>query len=415
MATLVENSTLQVFPIEFDDFFTKNNVVFKQISDKYRTIKQSVYPDKIIKSTKQLIDYMEKEMIFWDYPERNNNPLINSYKDWYKQALTSIIEASNTYNTNKDIGLRKFKESVSLIVSRCHISSSTKIAKLFKTLKDKSSYFFYGFDCALSLSNSNVHYSNPSWIEGFFHGLEYKKLISSIERIVEQHSQSFIDAIHDSERSINKIIENATALYHEQEGNLKNVVENTNKDLILYKQQYDNYVQEKETRILELEKTYEEKLRLSKPAEYWSKLEKSYKKSGIIWLIISSLIALITIFGLIFIIIFTPNLFEENAYWLDMLKDTALLTVITSIAIYILRITIKLSMSSFHLSRDAKEREQLSYFYLSLMNNQGVTEKERALILNALFSRSDTGLLKGESAPSMSANITELIDKDKSK
>ena len=49
------------------------------------------------------------------------------------------------------------------------------------------------------------------------------------------------------------------------------------------------------------------------------------------------------------------------------------------------------------------------------MESKGITEKERALIINSLFSRSDTGLLKGEAAPSMTANITELLDKDKSK
>ena len=86
----------------------------------------------------------------------------------------------------------------------------------------------------------------------------------------------------------------------------------------------------------------------------------------------------------------------------------------TSVAIYVLRITIKLAMSSFHLSRDAKEREQLAYFYLSLKKDAAISDTERAIVINALFSRSDTGLLKGDSSPSMSANVVELLDKDKS-
>lgn len=72
-----------------------------------------------------------------------------------------------------------------------------------------------------------------------------------------------------------------------------------------------------------------------------------------------------------------------------------------------------MAMSSYHLARDSKEREQLAYFYLSLMQTNGVTDKERAIILNSLFSRSDTGLLKGDSSPVMSSNVTDIIDKIK--
>ena len=78
-----------------------------------------------------------------------------------------------------------------------------------------------------------------------------------------------------------------------------------------------------------------------------------------------------------------------------------------------LRITIKMTLSSYHLARDSKEREQLSYFYLSLMQTNGVSDNERAIILNSLFSRSDTGLLKGDSSPIMSANVTDVINKMK--
>jgi len=87
-----------------------------------------------------------------------------------------------------------------------------------------------------------------------------------------------------------------------------------------------------------------------------------------------------------------------------------ILTVITSVLVYLVRYFIKMAMSSFHLSRDARERENLSHFYLALIENGAVTEKERAIILNSLFSRSDSGLLKGDSSPTMLTNPSDLID-----
>ena len=69
-------------------------------------------------------------------------------------------------------------------------------------------------------------------------------------------------------------------------------------------------------------------------------------------------------------------------------------------------------MSSYHLARDAKEREQLTYFYLSLINEKAVTDSERELVITSLFSRSDTGLLKGDSSPEIpTINLGDIISK----
>lgn len=107
---------------------------------------------------------------------------------------------------------------------------------------------------------------------------------------------------------------------------------------------------------------------------------------------------------------YLPNLFSKDSHWIEVFKNSAIITVMTSIAVYLLRLFVKMAVSSFHLSRDAKERNKLTYFYLALIEKKAVTEKERAIILNSLFSRADTGLLKGDSSPTMSGNVAELVD-----
>jgi hypothetical protein len=67
----------------------------------------------------------------------------------------------------------------------------------------------------------------------------------------------------------------------------------------------------------------------------------------------------------------------------------------------------KLTFSSFHLSRDAEEREQLTHFYLALKKDTAIEPEERQLILQSLFSRADTGLLKDDSSPTMPTSIIE--------
>ncbi len=58
--------------------------------------------------------------------------------------------------------------------------------------------------------------------------------------------------------------------------------------------------------------------------------------------------------------------------------------------------------------RDAEEREQLTYLYLSLNQNSQLDSSSRDIVLQALFSRTDTGLLAGDSSPSM-PGLNELI------
>lgn len=68
--------------------------------------------------------------------------------------------------------------------------------------------------------------------------------------------------------------------------------------------------------------------------------------------------------------------------------------------------------SSYHLARDAEERHTLTYFYLALLKDSAAKEEDKNLILQALFSRVETGLLKDDSGPTMPhENITKIIGK----
>ena len=58
--------------------------------------------------------------------------------------------------------------------------------------------------------------------------------------------------------------------------------------------------------------------------------------------------------------------------------------------------------------RDAEEREQLTYLYLALIQDVNIDQSSRDIVLQALFSRSETGLLQKDSSPSM-PGLAEMI------
>ena len=45
-----------------------------------------------------------------------------------------------------------------------------------------------------------------------------------------------------------------------------------------------------------------------------------------------------------------------------------------------------------------------------ITKSEPTTDKERALVINALFSRSDSGLLKNDAGPTMSGNVMDLVE-----
>jgi len=166
-------------------------------------------------------------------------------------------------------------------------------------------------------------------------------------------------------------------------------------------------------KIKDFEELYREKLKLEAPAKYWSDRAKKLRSEGNKWLIGLIVTILVGISLLIW------SLSEISAGTLDKIfqnNGTAIkwsvvfITLISFIA-FAIRIFSKLTFSSFHLVRDAEEREQLTYVYLALQKDKGVDQTERHLIMQSLFSRADSGLLKDDSGPTMPGHIIDQVTK----
>ncbi|WP_369385789.1 DUF6161 domain-containing protein [Mesobacillus boroniphilus] len=145
------------------------------------------------------------------------------------------------------------------------------------------------------------------------------------------------------------------------------------------------------------------KIKIVAPAEYWSQTRKGYWKTGALWIVaslVATVVFLVVINNLIIDLQATTSA-TSSTFTFDTIKYGILLTVFISIGVFIINFFIKLATSAFHLSRDANERMQLTHLYLALINENAITTEERSIVLQALFSRADTGLLKGDSSPTI--------------
>jgi len=162
-----------------------------------------------------------------------------------------------------------------------------------------------------------------------------------------------------------------------------------------------------EQRHKELEHLYQEKLRLKAPAEYWQQRAKSLGFHGGLWalLLILSASSMAIASGLFFWSWLHKPPIE---FGLLSLQGVALFGTSVAAGAYLLRTLSRLTFSAFHLKRDAEEREQLAYLYLALINEGAIDPSSRDIVLQALFSRADSGLLLGDSAPTM-PSVADVI------
>lgn len=181
--------------------------------------------------------------------------------------------------------------------------------------------------------------------------------------------------------------------------------------------EYTERLNKADERIAALEEAYSKKLQLEGPAQYWDKLAKSYLKRGwgLLFLTFALGMAMITILLNILLDIDAIPLFNQTELSLKTIRGSLILIVLTSIAGYLIHLFTKLSISSFHLSRDYRERFQLTNVFLAFLRDGDVKcdDQVKQIVMQALFSRSDTGLLKGEHSFKM-PGVADLVRKEES-
>lgn len=167
---------------------------------------------------------------------------------------------------------------------------------------------------------------------------------------------------------------------------------------------FETFDKESLLKLQELEKTYKEKLKLEGPATYWSQRAKSLKSQG--WFALVSLVLLILIicYSLSELLWKTPDQIFTSYFKGDhsaAIRWSIIYVTLISFLAFCVKAISKVMFSSFHLARDSEERHTLTYFYLALLKESEIDSEEKKLIMQSLFSRADTGLLKEDSSPTM--------------
>jgi len=172
-----------------------------------------------------------------------------------------------------------------------------------------------------------------------------------------------------------------------------------------YEQELSDAIEKARTDLEALTQTYDDKLALQAPVRYWKLQQEYHRKKLVLFGWVTGLATLVAILGLIG---FAWFVLDQKVSELIVGKLVTM-AVLTTFAIWAVRLCANLFMSHNHLHTDAQERRTMIHTYLSLLRQKNaLKEEERQLILQTLFRPNTTGMIKEDSGP---AHLVDLMNR----
>lgn len=343
---------------------------------------------------------------------------LNNSKEFFKRMKSQVLDLLNGNHTSYNIDSKLRHLITQLEQSKANnvyiFTSNAPETDFLQKVYEENPNFVTGSYNYLCNINSTVQ--SNDLLNGLLKGYEfrYQNKTSIIKRRTNEKSaintikNSFENYISETENEINEIISNSKENVDNQNLKFEELVENKNSQFQNWFSKSKNEISDfnnNSYKIIEqLEDTYRKKLQLEAPARYWNKKSQKYKtdaekaKTILIWIV-----SLFSIF-LVLLLVIAPDwifktVFKDNK--VAIVRWSILFITLISLLAYIIKALTRIMFSSFHLARDAEERHTLTYFYLALLKDTELNSEDRKLILQSLFSRTDTGLLKDDNGIKM--------------
>lgn len=226
---------------------------------------------------------------------------------------------------------------------------------------------------------------------------------------IQKYEPIFSKYINDKfiSEKIDKDINSYTEIISEIDSSKKIVGDiNTNYNEFSEKkeEEYINLLDEKTHEFNEKMKVYEESFeKISKAQQDFinyeepTKLWEKRSTKNLYWFMGLSFMTLVVSIVLLWLLADTILPYYMNLDYSkdsNLIKVTASLAAIFSVLLFFMMNLFKITFTFFNLYQDANERATLAKTFYSLSKDENLKDEERKIIIQALFSRTESGLLK---------------------
>lgn len=318
-------------------------------------------------------------------------------------------------------------------VYRIHVDSPIISDEKWLSIDRFIDFYVENVDSGENLSNAIQNYidlcNSPSKV-GYYLGQtsEYvyypalfmlKNTLSSRDTRAKVFEQKTLQPIREKLdqlfRDADKNQQEVTRFIEERRSEIQSQIDKNTADMDAYRSKIDDWKKEKDGSLGALEDTYRNKLQLEAPEKLWNDRSGQYRKRANRWT--CGLVAVAAVL-LIVITFFVQSLYgfpKGVSEKVPFLSQQVLFIGAISFLVYIVRIVVKIIMSSHHVAMEYEQKAALTRFYQALTySGVEVSENEKLIIISALFSKADTGLVKVSDSVDMD-NVLSLIAKSPGK
>lgn len=395
------------------------NISFRfQISDSY-TISFDTYAsvykfDDLERIVKRNFNYWkslsEEESNTFFTLWKDLNDKVNSVRNYFSNAETLEINEVNSYLYNTLtcwIEEQDSENKVYIISLECPIDEDKEFCKI----KDFVSFYMEQtnddlvsavgtyiniYKIPYNAGNSLINPTPHSFYPALYIMRQYFSNIG--ENISDFESNIVIpisNRLKELQSSADEQHEEITAFVENKHNEIQKQFDDKVHELNEFQNTMEAWKDSKEKKINDLEETYKNKLKLEAPEQLWRDRAEEHQKSATYWSKRLILASVALIIASAWFIIVLHNYSLGNLKEAPFISRSFILVSVISFFIYVVRVLIKIVLSNHHLATEYRQKAALTRFYQSLTYaGTDIDKDERLIIMNALFSRVDTGLVK---------------------
>lgn len=302
--------------------------------------------------------------------------------------------------TDKDSGIAMIRMFIDYYLnSWAEDDLSDAILNYVSIEKDKSqlgsylnSRYNYNFIPALFVLNKEIRKED----------LPFKDFQKEVVKPVSEKVEKIDSQINDKFKETTNLIE-------EKDKDIINLFDEHKNEIDEFKTKINEWRDDKEKQIETLEETYKSKLQLEAPETLWESRAAKYRIKSRWWMggLLFFIIGLLVSSG--YFVVSIHDYLQGTVKEIPFISKSFIYVALISFLIYIIRIIIKIIVSSQHMSMEYEQKAALTRFYQALIQDgKEVDKEEKLIIFNALFRKTDTGLIKSDNSNDTDALLSQF-------
>lgn len=366
-------------------------------------------------------DWQLHERAAWNWLTSNTSGQGGEYRELadrynilisgYEQHLTALEQA---INNDDDAAITRELDQIKGVANNFNAEnlfySYMPEGEFLRKIAEEESPFIAAFALRY-LVGKNSNLSQPNAAEGVVRAILFRlpgderssAEHAALENLTEEYQRQITRAQRESSDSLMGAREAFSGFLREANRERDNYGE----VIFVEQSEFNAIIEDAKGRLLGLEETYDKKLALQKSVNYWSQRKRRH------WLT-ASVFGLVSLLGGIGVAIYIHSLISIA---LTSVNDVVhqpwkygFVLIVLALAIWGLRLCVRMFLTNVHLATDAGERETMVLTYLALMREgNALKDEDKSLIFSALFRPGQAKLGLDDGAPISSAGMVSRL------